>query len=127
MKRINILYWIFTLLFVAFMMFSVVSELFNPETSKRFMAEIGYPAYLSPFLGVAKTLGCIALLLPGWQRLKEWAYAGLFFDLIGATYSQLAVYGWMSSMLFMLLPFGLGICSYYFHHKKLTKKQTYET
>ena len=42
------------------------------------------------FLDVAKILGVIAILIPGYPRLKEWAYAGLAFDLIGATYAQIA-------------------------------------
>jgi uncharacterized membrane protein YphA (DoxX/SURF4 family) len=51
---------------------------------------LGYPAYLQHFLGVAKLLGGAVVLLPGLPRLKEWAYAGLTFDLVGATYSHVA-------------------------------------
>jgi hypothetical protein len=49
--------------------------------------KVGVPLYLIPFIGIAKVLGVIAILIPGFPKLKEWAYAGLFFDLIGATYS----------------------------------------
>ena len=42
------------------------------------------PAYLISFLSIAKILGVIAILIPGFPRIKEWAYAGLMFDLIGA-------------------------------------------
>jgi len=52
---------------------------------------LGYPAYLLPFLDVAKTLGVLAVVVPGFPRLREWAYAGLTFDLSGAVYSHLSV------------------------------------
>ncbi|SMG65112.1 conserved hypothetical protein, partial [methanotrophic bacterial endosymbiont of Bathymodiolus sp.] len=53
-------------------------------------AHLGYPSYLLPFLGVAKLLGILAILIPGFPRIKEWAYAGLTFDLVGAMYSSIA-------------------------------------
>jgi hypothetical protein len=49
----------------------------------------GYPAYVVPLLGVWKVLGAVALTVPGFPRLKEWAYAGVAFDLSGATVSHL--------------------------------------
>ncbi len=54
---------------------------------------LGYPAYLLTILGVAKLLGALALLAPGLPRLKEWAYAGTVFELLGAALSGLAVGG----------------------------------
>ena len=74
-----------------------------------------------PFLGVAKLLGVIAILIPGFPRIKEWAYAGLFFDLVGAVYSGLSVSGFDPQMLVMLVPFGLGTLSYVYHHKLTAK------
>ena len=78
---------------------------------------LGYPVYFIPFTGVAKVLGIIAILIPGYPRIKEWAYAGLFFDLIGAIYSVTSIgqEGWQ----FILLPLGLGILSYFFYHRRL--------
>ena len=49
---------------------------------------LGYPSYLSTILGVAKLLGVLAIVTPGHARLKEWAYAGFFFDLFGAAVSH---------------------------------------
>ena len=72
-----------------------------------------------PFIGVAKLLGSVGLLIPGFPRLKEWAYAGLFFDLTGAVYAALSVGGWNPQMLVMLVPYGLGAVSYIFHHRRL--------
>ena len=51
------------------------------------LARLGYPAYMLTILGVWKLLGAIALLVPRFPRLKEWAYAGTFFDLTGAALS----------------------------------------
>jgi hypothetical protein len=50
---------------------------------------LGYPAYLVTILGVWKVLGAVAITVPGYPRLKEWAYAGVAFDLSGATVSHL--------------------------------------
>jgi hypothetical protein len=82
---------------------------------------LGYPLYMLPFIGIAKLLGVIAILVPGFPRIKEWAYAGLFFDLTGAVYSGLSVGGFNPQMLVMLVPYGLGTLSYIYHHKLLSK------
>lgn len=121
MKKTNTLYWIFTGLFSAFMMFSAIPNILSTAESVAFVTQLGYPAYFIPFIGVAKALGAIAILIPGFPRIKEWAYSGLFFDLISAVYSMIAVHGVDPSMAFMLLPFVLGALSYYFYHKKLTE------
>ena len=54
------------------------------------LTHLGYPAYLAKILGTWKLLGVVALLAPGFRRVKEWAYAGFFFNLTGATLSHLA-------------------------------------
>lgn len=56
--------------------------------------ELGYPTYFFAILGVWKVLGTIAILVPRFPRLKEWAYAGIFFDLTGAAASCAAVGGY---------------------------------
>ena len=55
---------------------------------------LGYPMYFFGILGVWKVLGAIAILVPRYPRLKEWAYAGIFFDLTGAAASCAAVGGY---------------------------------
>ncbi|MCB9680561.1 MAG: DoxX family protein [Alphaproteobacteria bacterium] len=55
------------------------------------VGHMGYPSHVLPLLGVLKVLGAIALLAPGFARLKEWAYAGIFFNLLGAVWAHLAV------------------------------------
>ena len=92
MKRITIIYWIFTGLLGALMLFSGVSGLVNPAPAKALIADhLGYPAYFSTLISITKILGVVAILMPGFPRLKEWAYAGFAFDLIFAIFSFLLV------------------------------------
>jgi uncharacterized membrane protein YphA (DoxX/SURF4 family) len=85
---------------------------------------LGYPLYFVPFIGVAKVLGSIAILVPGFNRIKEWAYAGLFFDLIGATFSIIAAGGTIAQYGFMALPLVLGTLAYVFYHKRKAARAT---
>ena len=55
------------------------------------LAHLGYPNYFATILGVWKLLGAIAVVIPRFPRLKEWAYAGFFFDLTGAAASRVFV------------------------------------
>lgn len=121
MKKINIAYWAVTGIFAAFMIFSSVSNLTSSQESIDFLCgHLGYPAYIVPFLGAAKILGAIAILMPNLRRIKEWAYAGLFFDLAGALFSVIAVDGFKPEMLFMLVFFAALFASYFLWHKKLS-------
>ncbi|MEP7256429.1 MAG: DoxX family protein [Ferruginibacter sp.] len=122
MKQTKLLYWIFTILFAGLMLFSAIPDAMVVPDAITFMNHLGYPHYFIPFIGVAKILGVIAILIPGYPRVKEWAYAGLFFDLIGAVYSQIATDGFMMPMLFMLVWFVFGILSYVYYHKLIQSK-----
>jgi uncharacterized membrane protein YphA (DoxX/SURF4 family) len=122
MKKTNIIYWIFTSLFSALMIFSSVGGLGNDPEAAKFMSDLGYPAYFSFFISVAKILGVIAILIPGYPRIKEWAYAGLVFDLTGATYSIIAVGMDLGGLIFMAISFILAFGSYLYYHKRLKEK-----
>lgn len=113
-------YWIFTVLFAGMMIFTAAPNILLEEEAVQFITHLGYPVYFIVFIGIAKTLGSIAILIPGFPRVKEWAYAGLLFDLVAALYSIIAVEGIQSQMTFMILPFGLGIGSYLLYHKTVT-------
>lgn len=114
-KTLTILYWIFTILFAALMLFSAAGGIKpTPDTIKLMHDGLGYPVYFISFISVAKLLGSIAILVPGLFRIKEWAYAGLFFDLAGATYSGIATGGFDPMMLFLLLWIVPGVLSYYY-------------
>ena len=120
-KTLNLLYWISTILFGGLMTFSAIPNILATEDSIKFMHDLlGYPVYIIPFIGVAKLLGVIAILIPGLNKIKEWAYAGLFFDLAGAIYSGIAIAkGVDPMMLFMLVWIVPGILSYLFWNKKM--------
>jgi hypothetical protein len=118
-KRDAVLFWVFTGLFSAFMLTSTIPNIMSTPEWVEIFKQLGYPLYMLPFIGVAKLLGIVALLVPGFARLKEWAYAGLFFDLTGAVYSGLAVGGFDPLMLVMLIPYTLGTLSYVYHHRML--------
>lgn len=120
MNKINLAYWIVTGLFSVFMIFSSISNVTSSPDAVAFLStHLGYPAYIIPFLGVAKVLGAIALLIPGLRRVKEWAYAGLFFDLVGALYSLFCIDGFNPGLIFMLIFIGILFTSYLLWHKKL--------
>ena len=118
MKKTNIIYWIFTGLFSFVMLGSAIPDILISPIAVQGFTEMGMPTYLLPFLGIAKLLGVIAILVPGYPRIKEWAYAGLVYDLIGATYSVAAsgksVGNWSPMVIFIVL----GACSYIWYHKR---------
>jgi hypothetical protein len=124
MKKTKILYWIFTGLLSAFMIFSAIPDIMVVKDAVDLISgHLGYPKYIIPFLGVAKLLAAIVIIIPGVPRLKEWAYAGIVFDLGGATYSAIAMndpfWGPQGGWAFMILPFLVLALSYIFYHKKL--------
>ncbi|PZR28274.1 MAG: hypothetical protein DI535_07670 [Citrobacter freundii] len=120
-KTINILYWIFTIIFAALMIFSSYGSIIVNEDSKTLIHDqLGYPVYFIPFTGWAKLIGSIVILIPGLKTVKEWAYSGLFFDLIAVVYSSIALSGTVDPMMaFMLVWFVPGILSYYFWKRKM--------
>jgi hypothetical protein len=123
MKKIKILNGVFTGLFAALMFLSAVPDIFTAADAVKGMhTDLGYPLYFVPFIGVLKALGVFAILFPGFSKIKEWAYAGLCFDLVGATYSIIAS-GHPANAVFMILPLTLAILSYIFYHKKQAAKK----
>lgn len=117
MKRTKIVYWVSTFLFAAFMAFTAIPNVTLEPESLKMMSRLGYPAYFIRFIGIAKLLGGVAIVIPGFYRVKEWAYAGLFFDLIAAMLSVVMVFGVNASLLFMAVPLAVGAVSYVFYHK----------
>ena len=122
MKKIKILFWVFNGLFAALMLFSAIPNIIVNADSVAFLSgKLGYPEYFIPFIGVAKLLGVIGILVPGYPRIKEWAYAGLTYDLLGATWSVFSVSTspaeWLGMVPFLLLPAG----AYYFYRRKSTE------
>ncbi len=121
-KTINIIYWITTGLILAMMLFSAVSSFMENPDGAKMLAALGYRPYVLHLLAVAKILGIIAILTPGFPRLKEWAYAGFMFDLIGATFSFYASGFAFKDWAFMPVLIAILACSYIFYHKRLKLK-----
>jgi len=113
------LYWIITGLTAAFMLMASIPDILRLPQAVAIFTHLGYPIYLLPFLGTAKVLGVIAVLGPGFGRLKEWAYAGLAFDLLGAWYSHLSVGDPASVWLFPVVGLILVTLSYGFRRRML--------
>lgn len=118
MKKLTIFYWIATALVLFFFLPGAVMNIMKTPDWIQVFKDLGYPEYLLPFLGVAKLCGCIVIVLPHFNRLKEWAYAGLVFDLVGAIYSALMVAGFEPAMLIMFVALGAVLASYGLWHKR---------
>ena len=91
MNTRSIAYWIATGVTSFIFLSGGVVDIAQPQFAMEGMRHLGYPDYFATILGVWKVLGGIAVLLPRTPRLKEWAYAGMFFDLSGAAASHASV------------------------------------
>lgn len=83
-----IAYWSVTLLLAAAVMVSGIGQLMQYGGNIELVTSLGYPLYVLTILGIWKVLGAIALVVPGFPRLKEWAHAGIFFLMTGAALSH---------------------------------------
>jgi len=94
MKTRSIIYWASTILVALPLGSGGIAQVAHLQQNvDGFVRVLGYPLYFVTVLGVWKVLGAIAILVPRFPRLKEWAYAGIFFDLTGAAASRVAVGG----------------------------------
>jgi uncharacterized membrane protein YphA (DoxX/SURF4 family) len=115
MKTKVIGYWVTTVILIFVMVSGAVGELTHNWGTLETVTILGYPLYLLTIVGVWKVAGAIALLVPGFPRLKEWAYAGIFFNMTGAAVSHAAVgdYGAYGFHLTVPLIFaGLAVASW---------------
>lgn len=87
----KVTYWLSTALLSVGMLGSGIAQLLQQKEMEELVTHVGYPAYLMTIIGVWKILGVIAILVPNFKLLKEWAYAGFFFLMTGALISHLAV------------------------------------
>jgi uncharacterized membrane protein YphA (DoxX/SURF4 family) len=117
MKINKILYWSVTALTaVMFIMSGIMDIMHAPQLVEVIVNKLGYPAYFLTIIGVAKMLGAAALLVPRYPRLKEWAYAGLSFNMLGALWSHLAMNDAPSAGGSIMLLI-LTAASYYFYRR----------
>lgn len=110
----KIIYWIATLWLALGMASTGIVQLIQMEVEVEMMTQLGYPAYFLIILGVWKILGVIAILMPKFPLLKEWAYAGFFFAMSGAAFSHLAVGNGAKDLFGPVLLILLTVTSWYF-------------
>ena len=90
-KRNKIIYWVATIWLALGMVSTGIVQLLKvKEEVDKITQALGYPIYLLTLLGIWKMLGVIAVLIPKFPLLKEWAYAGFFFAMSGAVFSHIA-------------------------------------
>jgi DoxX-like family len=89
-KRNKIIYWVSTLWLSLGMLSTAIVQLIKLKEEVASIIQLGYPIYFLTILGVWKILGIVAVLIPRFPLLKEWAYAGFFFAMSGATISHIA-------------------------------------
>ena len=89
-KRNKIIYWIATGWLALGMTSTAIVQLIHMKEEADMITHLGYPIYFMTILGVWKILGVVAVLVPKFPLVKEWAYAGFFFAMSGAVFSHLA-------------------------------------
>ncbi|MBB5078616.1 DoxX family protein [Nonomuraea endophytica] len=120
-KTQRIVYWFSTVGLASGLVGSGVQQLLRMEGREALappyawgMAELGYPVYLLTILGVWKLLGALAILLPKYPLLKEWAYAGMVFLFTGGLFSHIATGNSWYELVPALLLLILAIASWHF-------------
>ena len=113
-KRNKIIYWIATLWLALGMVSTGIVQLLKVEEEAAVFTGLGYPLYLLTILGIWKLLGVVAVLVPKFPLLKEWAYAGFFIAMSGAIFSHIAVGNPVKDILPPLLLLVLTVLSWYF-------------
>lgn len=92
MKTRNVAYWIITIVLAFCILSGGAAEALHFEANvDGIVVRLGYPLYFLTLIGIWKVLGAIVVLVPRLPRLKEWAYAGIFFNVTGAAFSHAAV------------------------------------
>jgi uncharacterized membrane protein YphA (DoxX/SURF4 family) len=113
-KRNKIIYWIATI-WLAFGMFSGgVAQLVKVKATVDGVVHLGYPVYFLNIIGIWKILGAIAVLVPRFPLVKEWAYAGFFFLMTGALVSHMVAGDPASAYFGPMLLLVLTLVSWYF-------------
>jgi len=128
-KRNKIIYWIATLWLALGMTSTGIVQFIKMKEEVDLFNRLGYPLYFLTILGIWKLLGVIAVLIPKFPLLKEWAYAGFFFAMSGAVLSHLASGSGPMDYFGPVLLIVLTVTSWYFRpadRKVILDQQTSE-
>jgi uncharacterized membrane protein YphA (DoxX/SURF4 family) len=110
----KIIYWIATAWLALGMLSTGIVQFIKMKEEVDMMTRLGYPLYFLTIIAVWKILGVIAILIPKFPILKEWAYAGFFFVMTGAVISHLAVGDEAKELFGPILLLVLTAISWYF-------------
>lgn len=113
-KRNKIIYWVATIWLASALLAGGIQQVFIQKNFVEIFNHLGYPVYLMYLLGVWKILGAIAILVPGYMLLKEWAYAGSFFVWSGALFSHIAMHHTFSTMVPAITLLIMTVVSWHF-------------
>ncbi|WP_265427807.1 DoxX family protein [Chryseobacterium sp. YIM B08800] len=113
-KKNKIIYWIVTIFLSIGMLAGGIQQTLQIGGYNEIITKLHYPLYVLSILGVWKILGVIAILIPKFPLLKEWAYAGFFFAMSGAAISHFAVGQSFTEALPALILLIVTILSWYF-------------
>ena len=114
-KRNKIIYWVATIwLSLGMVSTGVIQLIKNKEEVDMITTQLGYPIYFLTILGIWKMLGVVAVLIPKFPLLKEWAYAGFFFAMSGAVFSHIASGSGAKDFFGPILLIVLTVVSWYF-------------
>lgn len=102
-------YWITTIILAFVLLSGGVGELTHAWGTLETVTLLGYPVYFLTILGLWKMLGAIVILMPGFPRLKEWAYAGIFFNMTGAVASHALAGDYGIYAFHLIVPFCLAL------------------
>lgn len=108
-------YWTVTIILAFSIALSGIGQLMRLGGNVDLVTHIGYPLYITYILGTWKLLGILAIVMPGFPRLKEWAYSGIFFLMTGATLSHVLAHDYGVGGFNVILPLfyaALGIASW---------------
>jgi DoxX-like family len=105
-------YWLVTAVVVGECVIGGTMDLFRMPPFYPIMIDLGYPSYLATILGTAKILAAVVLLAPGLPRLKEWAYAGILINMMGAAASHVAMRQSIDNLIAPAVFAGLAILSW---------------
>ena len=113
-RRNKIIYWIATIWLALGMLSTAIVQVLQTKEEVDMMTRLGYPAYLLTIIGLWKILGVVAVLIPKYPLVKEWAYAGFFFAMSGAIISHLMVGDEAKEIFGPTLLLLLTVVSWYF-------------
>ncbi|RKD13695.1 DoxX-like family protein [Pelobium manganitolerans] len=124
-NKTKIAYWAVTAFLAVGMLAGGIQQLFQIGGYNKIVSDLGYPLYLLSIIGAWKLLGVVAILLPSFRLLKEWAYAGFFFAMSGAFISHLVVGQAFTEAIPSLILLTVTVLSWYLRpaDRKLVAKE----